>query len=136
MDKLYFELVTPDRIVEKCHIEELIAPGVEGELGILCNHAPLLTALTMGELTYRHDNMYDYAMVEYGFLEVIDNNIIILAENAELGKNINLASALEEKKKAEEHLDYVRKKDSRLVEEAEIRLKRELLRVKVAERYR
>jgi F-type H+-transporting ATPase subunit epsilon len=82
----FLELTTPSRSLFKGNIEELNVPGLYGELGILPDHAPLIAALAMGELVFKHDAVYDYAFIEYGFLEIYNNTAIILAEYAELGQ--------------------------------------------------
>lgn len=135
-DKLTLTLVTPERFVLQEEVDELIAPGVLGEFGILPNHTPFFTALSMGEFVFRKGNVYDYATIEYGFLEVNNNNIIILAENAELGREIDLEKAIEKKIEAEKKLQDVRKLDDTAIREAEIGLKKQLLRISIAEKYR
>jgi len=108
-DTIRLELVTPEKMILSEDVEEVIAPGVEGDLGVLPEHAPLLTALRVGELAYRTGKQLDYvAIVGGGFLEVNDNKVIILADDAELGREINLDEAIERKLKAEQNLDKER----------------------------
>ena len=132
----HFELVTPTRSLFQGDVEELTVPGLYGELGILPDHAPLITALAMGELRFRHNMVSEYAFIEFGFLEVRNNNVIILAENAELGREIDYQKAFEEKERAEEELIIAREKDDKAVRDAEYRIKKELMRVKISERYK
>jgi F-type H+-transporting ATPase subunit epsilon len=129
-------LVTPSRCLFKGEINELIAPGLYGELGILLDHAPLITALAMGELIYKNNEIADYAFIEFGFLEVHDNVIIVLAENAELGREIDYQRAFEEKERAEKELMEARLKDDRTIRDAEYKIKKELMRIKISERYK
>jgi len=136
-DTIKLELVTPERMVLSEDVEEVIAPGVEGDLGVLPEHAPLLTALRVGELAYRNGKQTDYiAIVGGGFLEVNNNKVIILADDAELGQEINLDDAIERKLRAEQDLDKDRKADEKAFQSAEIQLMKELTRVQIAEKYR
>jgi len=120
----YFELVTPSRSLFKGNVEELNVPGLYGELGILLDHAPIIAALAMGELIFKHDAIYDYAFIEFGFLEVHNNRVIILAENAELGHEIDYQKAFEEKERAEKELMKIREKDDNTIRNAEYRIKK------------
>ncbi|PLX69047.1 MAG: ATP synthase F1 subunit epsilon [Denitrovibrio sp.] len=136
-DTIKLELVTPERLILSEDVEEVIAPGVEGDLGVLPDHASLLTALRVGELAYRTGKQMDYvAIVGGGFLEVNDNKVIILADDAELGREINLDEAIERKLKAEQNLESDRKADAKTFNQAEIMLMKELTRVQIAEKYR
>ena len=135
-DNLHFELVTPSRCLIEGVIDELIVPGLYGELGILPDHAPLITALAMGELIYKNNEIADYAFIEFGFLEVRDNVIIVLAENAELGREIDYQRAFEEKERAEKKLIEARIKDDKALRGVEYKIKKELMRIKISERYR
>jgi F-type H+-transporting ATPase subunit epsilon len=132
----FLELTTPSRSLFKGNIEELNVPGLYGELGILPDHAPLIAALAMGELVFKHDAVYDYAFIEYGFLEIYNNTAIILAEYAELGHEIDYQKAFEEKERAEKELMKIREKDDRTIRNAEYRIKKELMRIKISERYK
>jgi F-type H+-transporting ATPase subunit epsilon len=136
-DTIRLELVTPERQILSEDVDEVIAPGVEGDLGVLPEHTPLLTALRVGELAYRMGSQTDYvAIVGGGFLEVSDNKVIILADDAELGQEINLDEAIERKLKAEQNLEKDRKDDERKFKAAEAQLMKELTRVQIAEKYR
>lgn len=135
-DNLHLEIVTPSRCLFKGIVDELIVPGLYGELGILLDHAPLIAALAMGELIYKSAGAVDYAFIEFGFLEVRDNMVIVLAENAELGKEIDYQKAFEEKERAEKELMEARVKDDKALRDVEYKIKKELMRVKISERYR
>lgn len=136
-ETIKLELVTPERMILSEDVDEVIAPGVEGDLGVLPDHTPLLTALRVGELAYRSGKQTDYvAIVGGGFLEISDNKVIVLADDAELGREINLDEAIERKLKAEQELERERKADEQVFKEAEIRLMKELTRVQIAEKYK
>jgi len=136
-DTIKLELVTPERMILSEDVEEVIAPGVEGDLGVLPEHAPLLTALRVGELAFRTGKQTDYvAIVGGGFLEVNNNKVIVLADDAELGQEINLDEAIERKLKAEQDLEKERKADESSFNNAQVQLMKELTRVQIAEKYR
>jgi F-type H+-transporting ATPase subunit epsilon len=135
-EKLTFELVSPQRLLLSQEVDEVVAPGVEGEFGVLEGHAPLLTALNVGELVYKVNGQNEYATVERGFLEVNNNKVIVLAEDAELGREIDLEEAIRRKLEAEKALERARKEDEQTIIACEAKLKKELLRLGVAEKYK
>jgi len=135
-EKLKLELVSPERKLLDLEVDEVVAPGVEGDFGVLPDHSPFLTALNIGELTYKHDNTTEYAAIDRGFLEVNDNRVIILAEGAELGREIDLEEAIKRKVEKEKELESARQEESHKFSKAEAELTRELNRVSVAERYK
>ena len=135
-EKLLFELVSPQRQLLSMDVDEVVAPGVEGEFGVLAGHAPFLTALSIGELVYKVDGKVEYAAIDQGFLEVNDDKVIVLAEDAELGREINLEEAIRRKLEAEKALEEARKKDEKTLMECEAKLKKELLRLNIAEKYK
>ena len=84
--------------------EEMQIPGKDGYLGILPGHAPLITELAVGEITYLKDNYTHHLSVAWGFAEVLPNKVTILAETAERAEEIDARRALEAKQRAESHL--------------------------------
>lgn len=88
------EIVTPEQILFKDEVQFLVAPAVEGELGVLRNHAPLVAALKIGVLRYKdaQDREQKIAM-SGGFMEVVDNTARVLAETAEHGHEIDVLRA-------------------------------------------
>jgi F-type H+-transporting ATPase subunit epsilon len=105
MTKLRFELVTPQRIVyTNDDVDMVIAPGADGELGILPNHAPLLAALGIGELRVRTGGEEESFAVHGGYLEVLGNKAIAMASVAERAAEIDLARAEEARTRAESRL--------------------------------
>ncbi|MGI9103175.1 MAG: F0F1 ATP synthase subunit epsilon [Terriglobales bacterium] len=103
-DTLQLEIVTPERLVEKDTIEEIQIPGKNGYLGILPGHAPLITELGVGEITYRADGMAYHVSVAWGFAEVLPDKVTILAETAERAEDIDVERARKSKERAEERL--------------------------------
>jgi len=124
------EIVTPERVVLTQDAVSLVAPGVEGSLGILANHAPLMTELTIGEIWLRDaDGEVTRLATSGGFMEVRENTARILADTAERAEEIDVARAEEARKRAEERLR------SRAAEvdhaRAEAALKRAIARLRV-----
>jgi F-type H+-transporting ATPase subunit epsilon len=124
------EIVTPDRQVVDDVAEEMQIPGRNGYLGVLPGHAPLITELGAGAISYRKGSHTEYLAVGWGFAEVLPGRVTILAETAERADEIDVERARKAADRAEEHL---RGKDPdvdfRLVEAA---LQRALVRLQVA----
>ncbi|MCL5104745.1 MAG: F0F1 ATP synthase subunit epsilon [Armatimonadetes bacterium] len=106
-DKTFtLEVITPDRVVlSDREIASVVLPGVEGYLGVLANHAPLMTALKLGQLDYRKgDGRVDAMALTGGFVEVFENKVTVLADSAELREEIDIERAESAVKRAEERL--------------------------------
>jgi F-type H+-transporting ATPase subunit epsilon len=134
LDKLRFEIVTAERLLYSDDVDIVIAPGVQGQMGILPSHAPLLTMLQPGELVVRKDGEETAMFVSGGFLEIMQNRVTVLADTAERAEEIDTARAEVAKGRAEARLrEHVPEMD---LARAEVALKRSLVRLKVAERRR
>ena len=103
-ERFEIEIVTPDRLVVKDYAEEMQIPGKGGYLGILPGHAPLITELAVGEITYRTDIQTERLAVAWGFAEILPDKVTVLAETAERPAEIDVARAQEAKSRAEEKL--------------------------------
>lgn len=103
-DTFQLEIVTPEKLVVKDAVEELQMPGANGYLGILPGHAPLITELAIGELTYKLGGTTHRLAVAWGFAEVLPDRVTILAETAERPEDIDVARARDSKSRAEERL--------------------------------
>lgn len=101
MTQLHLEVVTPDRSVISTEATYVGVPGVEGQFGIMPGHVPLLSAVAVGCLYYRHGGVEDYVFVSGGFAEVSNDRVSILAEAAELGCNIDVERAVRARQRAE-----------------------------------
>ncbi len=110
---LKVRVITPDKIVWDSEAEEVILPSSTGQLGILTGHAPLVTALNIGVMRVRPGKDWENVAVMGGFAEVENNEIKVLVNGAELGKNINKEKAQAEYNKAQERLDEVSKGDDK-----------------------
>ena len=104
-NKLSLEVVTPFRTVLNEGVDSVTLPGIEGELGILPEHVPLLTTLDAGIMSYVNDSGNTQAIaVHWGYAQVDGNNVRVLAELAETADEIDLPRAQEAEKKAKELL--------------------------------
>jgi F-type H+-transporting ATPase subunit epsilon len=133
MSSLKLDIVTAERLVYSADVDIIIAPGVEGQLGILPHHAPLMTILQAGELVVRRGGEEESMAISGGFLEVRPDRVIILADSAERAVEIDVARAEEARKRAEGMLkerQAVGLDESR----AEAALRRAITRLSVAEK--
>ena len=128
------DIVTAERVVFSEEVDIVIAPGVEGELGILPHHANLMTILRPGELRVRRAGEEVCMAISGGFLEVRPDRVIVLADAAERDEEIDLARAEEAKSRAQERLSHRTPEID--VARAEAALVRSMVRLKVAQRRR
>jgi F-type H+-transporting ATPase subunit epsilon len=133
MPGLKIDIVTAERIVYSAEVDAVIAPGAEGQLGILPHHAPLMTILQAGELVVRKGGQEEIMAISGGFLEVRPDRVIVLADQAERAEEIDASRAEAAKKRAEERLAG-RKATGEDAALAEAALRRALVRLSVAER--
>jgi F-type H+-transporting ATPase subunit epsilon len=126
--KLQVELVTAEGRVLSQEADFVVAPGIDGELGVLPQHIPLLTPLATGEVLVRNDGHDEHLYVSGGFLEVLPDRVVILADAAERAEDIDEARAEEARRRAQELLAEEPGND-----EAAAQLESALFRIKVAE---
>jgi F-type H+-transporting ATPase subunit epsilon len=103
-DTFQLEIVTPEKRVVDTVVEEVQIPGKNGYLGVLPGHAPLITELAVGEITYRSQTKEEHLAVAWGFAEVLPDKVTILAESAERPSEIDVDRARKAKQRAEERL--------------------------------
>ncbi len=103
-DSFQLEIVTPEKLVAKGVAEEIQIPGKSGYLGILPGHAPLITELAVGVITYRAHGETKRLSVAWGFAEVLQDKVTILAETAERPEEIDVARARKARERAEQLL--------------------------------
>jgi len=103
-DTFQLEIVTPEKKVVEAAAEEVQIPGKNGYLGILPGHAPLITELAVGEVTYREGSGEQHLAVAWGFAEVLPDRVTILAETAERPSEIDVERAHKAKERAEQRL--------------------------------
>lgn len=135
MPTMQLEIVTAERLVYSDQVNCVVAPGIEGELGILPHHAPLLTTLQAGELRIMKEGQPDtYMAISSGFLEVMANRVVVLADTAERADEIDEARAQAAVQRAQEQLEH-RAADQDL-ERAMASMRRAQTRLKVVRRRR
>ncbi len=98
------EIVTPERQLVAQDVRELVAPGTEGYFGVLPGHAPFVTTLDTGELTYRADGSERRLAVCGGYAEVRRDRVVILADRAERAEDIDAARAQRARARAEQRI--------------------------------
>ena len=130
---LLLEIVTPERQVFSDEVDSVVCPGIEGELGVLPHHAPLLTTLGLGELRIKRGGEVEYFAIAGGFLQVRPDKVVVMAETADLASEIDLEKAQEARREAERVLEGAPTDASDLAS-ARAQLQHSLLRIRVAER--
>jgi F-type H+-transporting ATPase subunit epsilon len=103
-DTIELEIVTPERLVVKDRAEDVQIPGRNGYLGILPGHAPLITELAVGEISYTNAGASTHLSVAWGFAEVLPDKVTILAETAELAEDIDVPRAEAARDRAQQRL--------------------------------
>jgi len=132
--KMLLEIVAPSRqVVRSEHVDEVIAPGSEGEFGVLPGHTPFLATLKVGMLSYLEANKWHHVAVDWGYAEVGPDRVVILAEGADRAADIDLAEARQAKERAERLLSE--KLEQKDYEKARIDLMRAMIRIQVAEKH-
>jgi len=129
---ILLEVVTPEHLLLSRQVEEVIAPGVEGEFGVLPGHTHFLTILKIGELRYRVGEQMHYMSVLWGFAEVTPTKVTILAEIAEKAEDIDVPRAQAAVEEAERLLEMGGLPSE--VEAARVSLEKARLRKRIAER--
>lgn len=132
--KILLEVVTPEKLLLSKEVDEVIAPGSEGEFGVLLGHCHFLSTLRIGELRYRIGDQTSHMAVLWGFAEVTPTKVTILAEIAEKAEDIDTERAEAAVRKAEERLQAGGLPSD--LKEAQISLEKARLRKKIAERAR
>lgn len=134
-EKLQLEVVTPRGAVVSEQVDLVMAPGYAGEFGVLPNHAPLLSTIKVGVMSYRKAGHDQTLMVSGGFCEVSHNKVTFLVESAERGTDIDVDRALRARERAEKRLAAAIAQQEKIDRvRAEAALQRAMSRLKVAER--
>jgi F-type H+-transporting ATPase subunit epsilon len=132
MSTLRLEIVTPERKVYENDVNMVVVKGVAGELGILPQHIPLVTPLKIAPVKAKIGNSEEFIAVHGGFVEVRKDKVVILAEAAELGADIDVSRANLAKERAERRL--AQKQADLNAKRAELALQRAISRLETAER--
>ena len=130
---LQLEIVTPERLAYSDEVDAVTLPGIEGELGVLPHHAPLVSTLGLGELRIRKGGAEESFAIAGGFLQVLPDRVVVLAETADMASEIDLEKAQEARREAEKALEsgYHEGVD---LSTARAALQQALLRERVAQR--
>ncbi|AIQ49744.1 ATP synthase F1 subunit epsilon [Paenibacillus sp. FSL R7-0273] len=132
MNTFLLEIVTPEHLVFSKQVTSLTVRGANGELGILPGHIPLVTPLQVAPLTVKSDGVTTTIAVHGGFVEVHKDKVTVLAESAELPKDIDLERAEASKERAQRRLQARSKQDEIDHRRAELALQRAVTRIKVS----
>ena len=127
------EIVATDRIFYKGECEHLVITAIDGLLGILAGHEPLVTALPAGELKYMVDGKWRYAAISDGFIQVMPDKSVILADSCELTEEIDIKRAEEARERAQEKLRQ--KQSIQEYYQTQAALNRAINRLKVSQKH-
>ena len=130
---LLLEIVTPERLAYSDTVDSVQLPGIEGELGILPHHAPLVSMLGVGELRIRKGGAEESFAIAGGFLQVRPDRVVVMAETADMASEIDLEKAQQARREAERALEGAATDEVNLAA-ARAALQQALLRIRVAER--
>jgi F-type H+-transporting ATPase subunit epsilon len=131
--QIHLEVVTPAGAVVSEDVDIVNAPGYGGDFGVLANHAPFLSTIKIGLLTYEQGNDRKSLMISGGFSEVSNNKITFLVESAEAGSDIDVDRAMKAKERAEKRLAQAAAHDDNFNQvRAEAALQRALARIKAS----
>jgi len=129
--KIQLRLVTPSRLLLDEEVDEVTAPGVLGEFGVLPNHIAFLATLEIGEMSYKLGNQRVHLALSGGYAEVLDNVMTVLANAAELGHEIDVERARKARERTEKKLEELNRGDKEFAV-TEAALHRALLRLQIA----
>jgi F-type H+-transporting ATPase subunit epsilon len=130
---LLLEIVTPERLAYADEVDAVFCPGIEGELGVLPHHAPLLSMLGIGELRIRKGTQEEFFAIAGGFVQVRPDKVVVMAELADLSSEIDLEAAEEARNEAQRAIQQGFEEPADLAR-ARASMERALLRIRVAER--
>jgi len=127
------EIVTPEKLAYEDDVDMVLVPGIDGEMGILPHHTPLVSLLGVGELKIRKGGSEESFAIAGGFLQVRPDKVVVMAETADLASEIDLEKAQEARAEAQRALEggFVEGAD---LSAARAELQRALIRIRVAER--
>lgn len=130
---ILLEIVTPERLAYSDEVDSVVLPGSEGEMGVLPHHAPLVSTLGVGELRIRKGGTEESFAIVGGFVQVLPDRVVVMAETADMASEIDLEKAQEARRDAERALEsgYHEAAD---LSAARAALQQALLRIRVAER--
>jgi len=131
---LLLEIVTPERLAYSDMVDAVNLPGIDGDLGVLPHHAPLVSMLGVGELRIRKGGAEESFAIVGGFLQVRPDKVVVMAETADMASEIDLETAQQARREAEQALEGGARADAVDLAAARASLQHALLRIRVAER--
>lgn len=134
MALLHLEVVTPDKVLVSREVDTVVAPGTEGEFGILPGHIPFLSGILAGELRYEAEGKKEFMAVAEGFAEVSNDRVSVLVDAAEKATEIDIERAQNALERAKERLAMERGKEDIDFLRAEAALRKAIIRLKVAKK--
>ncbi|MFH1351656.1 MAG: F0F1 ATP synthase subunit epsilon [Pseudomonadota bacterium] len=134
MGKLYLEVVTPEKVMVSEEVDTVVAPGTEGEFGVLPGHINFLSGIVPGELRYDTGTNKERMVVTTGFAEVSNDKVSILVDAAEKTSDIDIERARKAMERARDRLAMGRSAEDMDFVRAETSLRRAVARIKVAEK--
>ena len=138
-ERLELEVVTPEKAVYHDFVDDVVVPGMQGEMDILPGHLPLLAALDVGQLTIRKDAEERHFLIDQGYAEVIDDRVTVLTEACEGVDDIDIEQARQMLEEAREELTELEevskteKVEEELLEDHRLAMKRQRMRMAFAE---
>ncbi len=134
MTEINLEIITPEKIIYKDSVDSITVPGTRGMFQVLKDHAPLMSTLEIGVITLKKNDENTYLTTAGGTIEVLNNNVLILADSVEVIDDIDIDRAERAKTRAEENLKMKKEKEIDGVR-AELALKRAINRINAREKY-
>lgn len=129
----HLEIIATDRVFFSGEVEHLVITAIDGLLGIMAGHEPLVTSLPTGELKYLVDGVWKYAAISEGFIQVMPDSSIILADTCELPEEIDIKRAQEARERAEERMRQ--KQSIKEYYETQAALNRAMNRLKISQKH-
>ncbi|MCQ2469244.1 MAG: ATP synthase F1 subunit epsilon [Ruminococcus sp.] len=129
----HLEIIATDRIFFQGDVEHLVITAIDGLIGILAGHEPLVTSLPTGELKYMVDGVWKYAAISEGFIQVTPDSAVILADSCELPEEIDIKRAQEARERAQEMLRQ--KQSLKEYYQTQAALNRAMNRLKVSQKH-
>ena len=134
MAEINLEIITPEKIIYKDSVDSITVPGTKGMFQVLKDHAPLMSTIEIGVITVNKSDEKTYLTTAGGTIEVLYNNVLILADSVEVIDDIDIDRAERAKTRAEENLKRKKEKEIDGVR-AELALKRAINRINAREKY-
>ena len=134
MAEINLEIITPEKIIYKDSVDSITVPGTKWMFQVLKDHAPLMSTIEIGVITFKKNDENKYLTTAGGTIEVLNNNVLILADSVEVIEDIDIDRAERSKTRAEENLKKKKEKEIDFVR-AELALKRAINRINAREKY-